>query len=330
MARPRILLTSHERRVGEWLRSIHCAPYEPLFRDVNGDKLLECDQAIRKELGIRKVGDRVRILVGIKPLRKKVHAMAQRKHASDTPPSGSPPTLDSAPDKAPNESANPHPAYARAPANMPTSSTVPFGLGKMSSPPGSPQTDEHEVKTLDASRCVARPAERRRDAIMGSATSIRPALIRPRPPSSEHRWIRHAQDGWAPHDPRRRRRRRDTRRPLPNCKTSKEIIRGALKKFGWREFYTKNYCVYVLDGTEPDPARCRPISDASAAIIHAGEPGPDELQNAARIAAEKSSHAWASAITKMMNRTQIKLELLTGEPWKNIQYPISPASFASL
>lgn len=37
----------------------------------NGDNLLECDQKILQEIGIKKIGDRVRIFVAIKQLRNK-------------------------------------------------------------------------------------------------------------------------------------------------------------------------------------------------------------------------------------------------------------------
>lgn len=44
---------------------------------VNGDNLLELDQKILAEMGIKKVGDRVRLFVAIKQLRNK--AMLERK-----------------------------------------------------------------------------------------------------------------------------------------------------------------------------------------------------------------------------------------------------------
>ena len=43
----------------------------------NGDNLLECDQKILQEIGIKKIGDRVRIFVAIKQLRNK--ALINRK-----------------------------------------------------------------------------------------------------------------------------------------------------------------------------------------------------------------------------------------------------------
>ncbi|KAK6506838.1 ATP binding [Arthrobotrys musiformis] len=65
-----------ELRVGEWLGTINCGQYEGIFRrnNITGDTLLDVDQAILKQLGITKVGDRVRIYAAIKALRNKITA----------------------------------------------------------------------------------------------------------------------------------------------------------------------------------------------------------------------------------------------------------------
>lgn len=46
----------------------------------NGDNLLECDQAVLKELGIKKIGDRVRIFVAVKSLRNKTYSKQRRRN----------------------------------------------------------------------------------------------------------------------------------------------------------------------------------------------------------------------------------------------------------
>jgi hypothetical protein len=63
-----------EATVGEWLRSVNCGKYRAAFvaNNINGDALLDCDQTILKEVGVKKVGDRIRIMVAVKALR--VHA----------------------------------------------------------------------------------------------------------------------------------------------------------------------------------------------------------------------------------------------------------------
>lgn len=52
----------------------------PTGNHFNGDNLLECDQAVLKELGIKKIGDRVRIFVAIKGLRTKAYAKQRRRN----------------------------------------------------------------------------------------------------------------------------------------------------------------------------------------------------------------------------------------------------------
>lgn len=52
-------------------------PNKPLANHFNGDNLLECDQKILQEIGIKKIGDRVRIFIAVKQLRNK--ALANRR-----------------------------------------------------------------------------------------------------------------------------------------------------------------------------------------------------------------------------------------------------------
>ena len=65
--------------VGEWLKSVNCAKYRSVFvsNNINGDALLDCDQNILKEVGVNKVGDRIRIMVAVKALR--AHAASLNK-----------------------------------------------------------------------------------------------------------------------------------------------------------------------------------------------------------------------------------------------------------
>ena len=60
-----------ENTVGEWLKSVNCGKYREIFaaNNINGDALLDCDQNILKEVGVTKVGDRIRIMVAVKSLR---------------------------------------------------------------------------------------------------------------------------------------------------------------------------------------------------------------------------------------------------------------------
>jgi mitogen-activated protein kinase kinase kinase len=68
-----------EETVGEWLKSVNCGKYRQIFaaNNINGDALLDCDQNILKEVGVTKVGDRIRIMVAVKALR--AHAVSVSK-----------------------------------------------------------------------------------------------------------------------------------------------------------------------------------------------------------------------------------------------------------
>ena len=70
-----------EEQVCDYLRSVKCGEYERLFRKnhINGENLLELDKDVLKEMGIEKVGDRVRLFLGIKKLRTRAHASQKKR-----------------------------------------------------------------------------------------------------------------------------------------------------------------------------------------------------------------------------------------------------------
>lgn len=72
----------NEDQVCEYLRSVKCGEYEKLFRKnhINGENLLEMDKEVLKEMGIEKVGDRVRLFLGIKKLRTKAYANMKKRN----------------------------------------------------------------------------------------------------------------------------------------------------------------------------------------------------------------------------------------------------------
>ncbi|KAH0537377.1 hypothetical protein FGG08_005819 [Glutinoglossum americanum] len=365
-----------EKQVGDWLRSINCAQYEQLFKTnhFNGDNLLECDQAVLKDLGIKKVGDRVRIFVAIKTLRNKAYAN-QKKRNRDTlaalestgplpytpSSSGSPRPIHSA-----KERSHPTPTSSRRYSRQIDSSmlsynplsAVPHSVGSRVSRPESPSADpdgtrrsnrtpRHDTTesprsqsqgyvgmymsgtsgrrpgSPDGSR-TARPTHaRQKSSIDGSLMSSLPQklpVIRVIYAQGQTRVVN-----------------------IDGRKTSDDIIRSTLKKFGLREEHVKSYCFYILDGIEPDPKNCRRVYEAELLRIcgdqtraernrlilrkiHTGEPGMDELQRAAQIAYEESHTILASAVRNTSTRSQLKVERLTGEPWESLQSPISPAS----
>ena len=69
-------------RVCEYLRTVKCGEYEKIFRKnhINGENLLEMDKEVLKEMGIDKVGDRVRLFLGIKKLRTRAYANQKKRN----------------------------------------------------------------------------------------------------------------------------------------------------------------------------------------------------------------------------------------------------------
>jgi mitogen-activated protein kinase kinase kinase len=70
-----------EDRVCDYLRTVKCGEYEMIFRKnhINGENLLEMDKEVLKEMGIEKVGDRVRLFLGIKKLRTRAFANQKKR-----------------------------------------------------------------------------------------------------------------------------------------------------------------------------------------------------------------------------------------------------------
>lgn len=127
------------------------------------------------------------------------------------------------------------------------------------------------------------------------------------------------------------------------ARTAEEIIRQTLSKFRLREDHAKNYCFWVLDGFDPNPAACRRVTDTDIVRIcndqarsernrlilrkiHAGEPDEDELHRAAQIAQEEASQTYQAAVGGNPTRSRDKASKLTGEPWTALQQPHSPIS----
>ncbi|KAF9242128.1 Pkinase-domain-containing protein [Melanogaster broomeanus] len=67
------LRTWSDAHVAKWLADIKCSQYIESFKanDIRGDILLELDQEMLKEMKIASVGDRLRIMNGVKGLRQK-------------------------------------------------------------------------------------------------------------------------------------------------------------------------------------------------------------------------------------------------------------------
>lgn len=71
-----------EARVAEWLRSINCSDYVEIFKknNINGENLMDMDQKTLKDMGVKKVGDRVRIGNQAKVFRNNVYKRTSKRN----------------------------------------------------------------------------------------------------------------------------------------------------------------------------------------------------------------------------------------------------------
>ena len=353
-----------EKKVGEWLHTIRCGQYEPLFRSnhVTGETLMECDQKILSEMGIKKIGDRVRINVAIKQLRNKTNLRSRIQRdslaaleAAFTPSSSDSPRNASRPQLSGNR------RYSRQidPSIHLTYGSAGVGM-KPASRPSSPFGDSHS-QSLRAQRYMASPMDNGRRETSGGYFS-QPSSAnstngrRPETPGQATRVPAHLRqnssiDALTPgglpiNSPVIKVIYTGGQTKVINvkfCRTADDVTSTVLKKLSLPETQFRNYCFYVLNGLDPDTANCRRISDAELMRIcneatrsernrlilrkiNDGTPDFDEVQKAAQIAIEESQVLHNNAISTNNMRNQIKLQKLTGESWQQIKQPRSPVT----
>ncbi|KAL4807800.1 kinase-like domain-containing protein [Aspergillus unguis] len=326
-----------EKQVISWLHSINCQQYEPLFKanNFNGNNLIECDQKILQEMGIKKIGDRVRIFVAIKQLRNKSAVNRKQKNLRQLA------ALEAAHQTASSELRSV--SARQPPSSAGRSSRVgDYGYGRPLSRPGSPlRPYRYAASPMDSGRKdyfssgpgsgrnPSTPADRTGHHLrqnpsidnmtMGSLLSNAP-VIRVIYTGGQTKVL-----------------------DIKHCKTPDEVILCVLKKLQLPEHQYRNYCFYVLDGLEPDSSNCRRLSDNELMDIcedfhrpergrlilrkiHAGEPDNDEVHRAAQLALDESQTAHMNAVNSSNMRNQMKIQQLTGESFQNYRQPISPNS----
>ncbi|KAI5863092.1 kinase-like domain-containing protein [Durotheca rogersii] len=342
-----------EDQVCEYLRSVKCGEYEKLFRKnhINGENLLEMDKEVLKEMGIDKVGDRVRLFLGIKKLRTKAYANQKKRNRDSfggldpqyTPSStGSPRPLNSTNRAAPVSSSR---RYSRQ-IDMSSLPVNPVSeLAKSASRPNSPlpSADARSARQQRYQPYMGNAAGR----APGSPTmSARLVMTHTRNTSSQEGSLMAALP-----------QGQDVIRvistggvtkvvKIADCNTCEEVMRVTLRKFALREDHDRNYCFWVLTGVDPDPKQCRRLGDTELwrivkdqkrpernrlilRRVPAGEPGDPELQRAASIAMEEAQQSHARALESVQDkRSQLKIQRLLGESWnEGLQQPLSPISY---
>ena len=133
---------------------------------------------------------------------------------------------------------------------------------------------------------------------------------------------------------------------IEGCICADDVILKTLKKGQLNEGHLKSYCFYILDGVKPESKFCRRLNETELMRIchdrlrgerarlmlrkiHAGEPDGEQLRIAARIAEVEMPAPPAIEVQQPINKkskSQLKIEKLTGEPLAAVAYPMSPAS----
>ncbi|KFY76164.1 hypothetical protein V498_09718 [Pseudogymnoascus sp. VKM F-4517 (FW-2822)] len=278
-----------EERVCDWLHTINCGAYEKLFKknNINGENLLEMDKAVLQEMGIDKIGDRVRLFVSIKKLRTKAYANQKKRNRDSfaglessllyTPASSAsprPPTTANRGATNNKRFSRQYDSYNLGGGLMPEVST------KSSSRPNSPLPEEARVVRQQRYNAISPQDIQRRDPGQGyfpttpaisSQSARHPGTPLDRDQPQTARLIGHHTRGAGsidgslmsslPED-------QDMIRVIAkdgltkvvkvtDCKTIDEVMRLTLRKFTYREDHERNYCFWTLAGLEPDPAACR-------------------------------------------------------------------------
>ncbi|KYK61793.1 MAP kinase kinase kinase Ste11 [Drechmeria coniospora] len=319
-----------EDKVCHYLQSINCAEYEKLFRmnHINGENLLELDKRILQEMGIEKVGDRVRLFLGIKKLRTKAYAKQKKR----TRHSFAAPDLYSAltgGDLTRSSTTRTTPTSASSSRRFSRQLEVPPPLDlsrHLRAPPSAGLLSARVPSSADGA--ANRPAvshTRNNSSMDGSLMAALPHnqdVIRVISTGGVTKVVK-----------------------IANCNTCEDVMRVTLRKFALREDHERNYCFWVLNGVDPDPNQCRRLGDTELwrvikdqrrpernrlilRRVPAGEPGEAELQRAAAIAMEEEQQKHIRVLETVDERSQRKVQRVLGEKWNDqLQQPLSPMSF---
>ncbi|KAK3070589.1 ATP binding [Teratosphaeriaceae sp. CCFEE 6253] len=282
-----------ESRVGDWLASINCGQYADLFRrnHINGENLMEMDKEMLKEMGIKRLGDRVRINEKAKAFRNMVYKRASKRAMNRH----SLATLDGNTTLTPPSSGSPRPLHSarvtgtsRAEKRMSRqinggdlNSYATHLNAKSGSRPSSPMIDQ---ENRNARLPRASPMETGRKE-QNSSYFAQPASARhagssrgtPLETPQTARFAGHLKSpsvdnlttsivGALPRDKPLIRviyeNGRSSVVSIDAFRTAEDIIRATLRKGAHNENHFRSYCFYVLDGTDPNPAYCRRLGEA--------------------------------------------------------------------
>lgn len=277
-----------EKQVADWLHTIKCGQYEQLFvsNNVTGESLLEFDQKILSELGIKKIGDRVRINVAIKQLRNKATLMRSRKNRDSLAAlegfAATPSSSDSPRTHASRSQNGSSKRFSRQldPAMLQNFSA---GAGlKLGSRPSSPLADVHSAglrahryaaaSPMDASRREPGTGYFSQPNSANSSSGRRPETPQIAATASRSHHLRQNSsiDGLTPgglpsNTPVIKIIHNGGQTKVVNikfCKSADDVTATVLRKVPTlNEAHFRNYCFYILNGMEPKASACRRVSD---------------------------------------------------------------------
>lgn len=135
---------------------------------------------------------------------------------------------------------------------------------------------------------------------------------------------------------------------IRDCVNAEEITARTLKKQQLNENHARSYCFYVLDGTRPDPSKTRRLDDAELVrvckdqqrnergrlilrSVHLGEPDGEQLRVAVKLAEQDegailSDTEGPRSAHNTGPKRRLKAEAILGESLPSATYPMSPAS----
>ena len=337
------------------------------MNNVNGSNLIECDQLVLKEMGIKKIGDRVRIFVAIKALRTKAVGNSRKRNRDSLAALDSRQALTT---YTPSSAGSPRHPYNSVRADPPSGgnrrwsrqvdlSALQDFHGVNGNPrPNSPMAEADSVKNVRAQRHggmspLASARENNKGYFNPSPSTTKNAAgLRPGTPSSGPSRGNLAMDTTVGKIPIGSPVIRviynggqTSAVNIKNCRTLDDIILCVLRKLNLPENQSRNYCFWNLDGTGQDLHNTHRLTDSELVRLctepfdknergrlilrkrHAGEPDEEELRKASSIALEEQTEMHQNALYANNMRSQQKVEKLTGESWDNVSYPLSSATF---
>lgn len=325
---------------------------------VTGNNLIECDQLVLKEMGIKKIGDRVRIFVAIKALRTKAVGNSKKRNRDSL---------------AALDNRQVHTPYTPSSSGSPRHLNAQRSQASNSNRRWSQQVDltalsDYQANQRPSSPLVDSVLRTQRHGGMSPLGTARKGdaqgYFNPPPSAKAAPAIRPATPSSAPS--RQNPGMDSTVGKLPigspvirviynggqtkvldikNSRNLEDIVLSVLRKLNLPENQSRNYCFWNLDGTGQDLSNTHRLTDVELMRFcsdpfdknergrlilrkrHAGEPDEEELRKASSIAMEEQNEMHANAVASNNPRSQLKVQKLTGESWSDVSYPLSPATF---